>query len=116
MVGGGRGADRPGKLPPGAHAVTAENADVLLANAVGQLDDGADFLKLYLDGPEANVSPWTADEISRLTEMAHGRAARVTAHAPALSRATAGGVGGDGSFGDREVLAAAAPTQTSRIG
>ena len=36
-----------------------------LANAIVQLDDGADFLKLYLDGPDPEVSPWTADEVAR---------------------------------------------------
>jgi imidazolonepropionase-like amidohydrolase len=86
--------DKRGTLPPAAHTVTADTADELLANATGQLDDGADFLKLYLDGPDAATSPWTADEIRRVVDMAHGRGAKVTAHSGRLSGAQAGVAGG----------------------
>jgi imidazolonepropionase-like amidohydrolase len=65
-----------------------------LANATAQLDDGADFLKLYLDGPDADTSPWTAREIGRVVEMAHGRGAKVTAHSGRLAGARAGVAGG----------------------
>ena len=44
----------------------AANADELLAAATAQLDDGADLVKLYLDGPDADVSPWTAGELRRV--------------------------------------------------
>jgi imidazolonepropionase-like amidohydrolase len=74
--------------------VEAANADELLSNAVGQLDDGADFLKLYLEGPERGVSPWTADEVGRVVTMAHGRGARVTAHTGNLDGARAAVLGG----------------------
>jgi imidazolonepropionase-like amidohydrolase len=70
--------------------VEAENADELLANARGQLDDGADFLKLYLDGPEPAVSPWTVSELRPVIEMAHARGARVTAHSGYLAGARVG--------------------------
>jgi len=108
IVAAGTWLDRAGTLPPAVHTVTAENADELLANAVGQLDDGADFLKLYLDGPDADSSPWTAAEVARVTDMAHGRGARVTAHASRLSGASAGVFGGVDSIEhgdelDREV-------------
>jgi imidazolonepropionase-like amidohydrolase len=86
--------DRAGTLPPAAHTVEARNADELLANAMGQLDDGADFLKLYLDGPDPDASPWTADEIGRVVSAAHERGARVTAHSGRLSGARAGVRGG----------------------
>jgi imidazolonepropionase-like amidohydrolase len=86
--------DRRGTLPPAAHTVVADDADELLANATGQLDDGADFLKLYLDGPDPATSPWTANEIRRVTDMAHGRGAKVTAHSGRLSGARAGVAGG----------------------
>jgi len=82
--------DRAGTLPPAAHAVEARNADELLANAVGQLDDGADLLKLYLDGPDATASPWSVAEIERVVHMAHGRGVRVTAHSGRLSGTRAG--------------------------
>jgi imidazolonepropionase-like amidohydrolase len=86
--------DRRGTLPPAAHTITADTADELLANAIGQLDDGADFLKLYLDGPDPATSPWTADEIARVVEAAHARGAKVTAHSGRLSGAQAGVAGG----------------------
>ena len=60
IVAAGTWLDRVGTMAPAVHTVTAEDADELLANAVGQLDDGAEFLKLYLDGPERGVSPWTS--------------------------------------------------------
>lgn len=94
IVAAGTWLDRSGTLPPAVHTVTASNADELLANAVGQLDDAADFLKLYLDGPDPDTSPWTAAEVARVTEMAHARGARVTAHASGLSGAAAGVFGG----------------------
>ncbi len=86
--------DRAGSLPAAAHTVEASNADELLANANAQLDAGADFLKLYLDGPDPASSPWTAGEIERVVAAAHARGARVTAHAGRLSGARAGVRGG----------------------
>ena len=94
IVAAGTWLDRAGTLPPAVHTVNASNADELYEHAVGQLDDGADFLKLYLDGPDADTSPWTASEVARVTEMAHGRGAKVTAHATGLSGAAAGVFGG----------------------
>jgi len=82
--------DRAGTLPPAAHTVEARTADELLANARGQLDDGADLLKLYLDGPDADASPWSVAEIARVVEMAHARGTRVTAHSGRLSGARNG--------------------------
>jgi imidazolonepropionase-like amidohydrolase len=86
--------DRRGTLPPAANTVTADTADELLANAIGQLDDGADFLKLYLDGPDPETSPWTADEIRRVVDAAHARGRKVTAHSGRLSGSRAGVAGG----------------------
>lgn len=78
--------DRAGTLP-GAGTAEAANADELLAIARRQLDDGADLLKLYLDGPEPGVAPWTADEIRPVIEMAHGQGRKVTAHSGHLAGA-----------------------------
>jgi imidazolonepropionase-like amidohydrolase len=86
--------DKAGTLPAAAHTVESRTADELVANAAGQLDDGADFLKLYLDGPDPDTSPWTSREIARVVELAHGRGARVTAHSGRLSGARAGVEGG----------------------
>lgn len=84
---------RRGTLPEVSTA-EAENADELLAAALGQLDDGADLVKLYLDGPDPDRAPWTAAEVARVTAAAHARGARVTAHAGDLQGARAAVAGG----------------------
>ena len=84
---------RAGRLPDGL-AIEVGNADALLAAAERQLDDGADLVKLYLDGPDAGTSPWTAAEVRRVVRMAHDREARVTAHAGRLAGARAAVAGG----------------------
>ena len=66
-------------------AIEAETADELLAAAVGQLDAGADLVKLYMDGPDVATAPWSANEVARVVEAAHGRGATVTAHSTRLS-------------------------------
>jgi len=86
--------DRSGTFPPAIHAVAADTADELVANAAIQLDEGADLLKLYLDGPDAATSPWTADEVGRVVATAHARGRRVTAHATRLAGAREGVRGG----------------------
>ena len=75
-------------------AVEVETADELLAAAIGQLDDGADLVKLYLDGPDVDTAPWTAAEVARVVDAAHARGARVAAHAGRLSGAREGVLGG----------------------
>ncbi|HEX7472509.1 MAG TPA: amidohydrolase family protein [Candidatus Limnocylindrales bacterium] len=85
--------DRAGTMP-GERSVEAEDADELLALAMGQLDDGADLLKLYLDGPEPGVAPWSADEVARVVVAAHARGAKVTAHSGDLAGARVGVHGG----------------------
>jgi imidazolonepropionase-like amidohydrolase len=70
-------------LPAGL-AIDVDDADQLLAAAVRQLDDGADFVKLMLDGPEPEASPWTANEVGRVVTAAHSRGAKVTAHSTKL--------------------------------
>ena len=82
----------PGLLP--ALSVQAANGDELLAAAIGQLDDGADLVKLYLDGPDAGVSPWSADEVRRVVDAVHARGARVTAHSGYVAGARAGAEAG----------------------
>ena len=75
-------------------AIEAANADELVAAAIGQLDAGADLVKLYMDGPDVNVSPWTANEVARVTEAVHGRGARVAAHSGRLNGAREAVLGG----------------------
>lgn len=75
-------------------SVEAANADALVAAALGQLDDGADLVKLYLDGPDPAASPWTPDEVRRVVAAVHARGARVTAHSGYLAGARAGAEAG----------------------
>jgi imidazolonepropionase-like amidohydrolase len=75
---------RAGTLPAGLTA-EAEDADELLGLALQQLNDGADLVKLYLDGPDPDTAPWTANEVRRVVDAAHDRGAKVTAHAGRLS-------------------------------
>jgi imidazolonepropionase-like amidohydrolase len=70
---------KAGYLP--ALTVEASDAGELRAAAGRQLDDGADFVKLMLDGPEPGVAPWTAEEVRPVVEDVHARGAKVTAHA-----------------------------------
>ncbi len=72
-------------VSPIPSAIEAETADELLAGAVSQLDDGADLVKLYMDGPDVATSPWSASEVARVVEAAHARGAKVTAHSGRLS-------------------------------
>ena len=75
----------PGLLPEGL-TVEAHDADELLAKPCwSDLDDGADFVKLYLDGPDPDTAPWTAAEVARVVKAAHERGAKVTAHSGRLS-------------------------------
>ncbi len=70
--------------------ISVERGDELLAAAALQLDDGADLLKLYLDGPEPGVAPWTVAEVEAVVALAHGRGARVTGHSGGLEGASLG--------------------------
>ena len=74
--------------------IEATNGDELLAGVLGQLDDGADLVKLYLDGPDPLVSPWSVDELRRTVEAVHARGAKVTAHSSYLAGAQAGATAG----------------------
>jgi imidazolonepropionase-like amidohydrolase len=71
-------------------AVEVDDGDGLLAAAMRQLDDGADLVKLYLDGPDRETSPFTADEVRRVVDAAHARDAKVTAHSGLLPGARVG--------------------------
>ena len=77
---------RGGTLPEGL-AADVEDADALRSMALRQLDDGADLVKLYLDGPDADTAPWTASEVAAVVDACHERGAKVTAHATRLSGA-----------------------------
>ena len=80
-----------GQMP--ALSVEAADGDELLAAAIGQLDDGADLVKLYLDGPDLDVSPWSVDELRRRGGCG-ARARRTGDRAQRLPRGGAGRRGG----------------------
>jgi imidazolonepropionase-like amidohydrolase len=84
---------RAGALPSGL-GVEVDDGDALLTAAIRQLDDGADFVKLYLDGPDRETSPFTVDEVRAVVAAAHERGARVTAHSGLLPGARVGAEAG----------------------
>jgi imidazolonepropionase-like amidohydrolase len=78
----------------GELGVEAADADALVAAVNGQLDDGADLIKLYLDGSDPAVCPWSVDEVAAAVAAAHARGARLTAHSGKLDGARIGVSGG----------------------
>ena len=80
---------RRGYLPSDL-AIDVDDSDQLLDSACKQLDDGADFVKLMLDGPDKARSPWNVDEVRRVVDEAHARGAKVTAHSTELDGAGVG--------------------------
>lgn len=81
-------------VSPMRAAIEVETGGELLAAAIGQLDAGADLVKLYMDGPDASTSPWTANEVAAVVEAVHARGARVAAHSGRVSGARAAVAGG----------------------
>jgi imidazolonepropionase-like amidohydrolase len=79
---------------PSTIDVEAADADELVAAVERQLADGADLIKLYLDGPDPDTAPWTVDEVARAVAAASAQDATVTAHATRLAGARAGVLGG----------------------
>src|SRR5207244_11121434 len=63
----------------GGLLIEADDGPSLLRAASTQLEDGADFLKLYLDGPKKEEAPWSKDDVRVVVDLAHGRGAKVTA-------------------------------------
>ena len=105
----------PNYLPDGI-ALEARNGDELLALSMRQLDEGADFIKLYLEGPDRDVSPFSASEVKRVTDAAHGRGARVTAHAAQHAGIRAGVIGGVDCIEHGEEIDAALAAEMARRG
>ena len=89
----GTWVSRAGVLPQGL-SIEVADGDELLTAAIRQLDDGADFVKLYLDGPDRETSPFTVGEVRAVVEAAHGRGARVTPHSGLLPGASVGAQAG----------------------
>ncbi len=71
-----------------ALSIPVEDGDGLLQAALHQLDQGADFVKIMLDGPNrSTVSPFSVEEVRRAGQAVHARGARITAHATYLDGA-----------------------------
>jgi imidazolonepropionase-like amidohydrolase len=84
---------RAGALPSGLGVEVPDGAG-LVGAALRQLDDGADFVKLYLDGPDKETAPFTVAEVRAVVDAAHQRGARVTAHSGLLAGARVGAQAG----------------------
>jgi len=80
---------RAGSLPGGL-AVEVQDGDGLKEAVAKQLEDGADLVKLYLDGPDQSVAPFSAGEVAASVALAHSRQAKVTAHSTTLVGARVG--------------------------
>lgn len=79
---------------PSDFDIEAEDADALVEAVRRQAEDGADLIKLYLDGPDPETSPWTSAEVSRAVTAAAEYGLTVTAHATVLPGARAAVEGG----------------------
>jgi imidazolonepropionase-like amidohydrolase len=73
--------------------IEVDDGDGLVTAVTHQLDEGADLVKLYLDGPDADTAPFTVDEVTAATTVAHERGATVAAHSTTLhgARSAVGG-------------------------
>ncbi|MGQ0608313.1 MAG: amidohydrolase family protein [Chloroflexota bacterium] len=105
---------------PMRSAIEAETGDELLAAAIAQLELGADLVKLYMDGPDVTVSPWTANEVARVVDAVHERGARVAAHSSRVNGAREAVLGGVDSIEhgfdlDADVAAAMAARGTTLV-
>jgi imidazolonepropionase-like amidohydrolase len=83
---------------------------------MGQLDDGADLVKLYLDGPDPETPPWTIAEVAAVVEAAHARDRRVTAHAGRLGGAQVAVEGGVDAIEHGFELDAALASRMAELG
>lgn len=80
-------------LPDGG-SVEVDDGDQLVAAGERQLDQGADLIKLYMDGPDRDVAPFSSSEVRRLVTAAAARGAKVTAHSTTVDGARAAVEGG----------------------
>ena len=68
--------------------VPVEDDEGLCDAATTQLDQGADFVKIMLDGVDRSPeSPFSVHSVRRTVEAVHARGARITAHATILDGA-----------------------------
>ncbi|HYV16544.1 MAG TPA: amidohydrolase family protein [Conexibacter sp.] len=70
----------PGYLGDGV-GIDAPDGGALPALALAQLETGADFVKLYLEGPTPEACPWTVEEVARAVKAVHAEGRKVAVHA-----------------------------------
>ncbi|NMO57014.1 amidohydrolase family protein [Actinoplanes sp. TBRC 11911] len=75
---------RKGSMLPGL-MIEVEHAADLVTAVNQQLDEGADLVKIYLDGPDPAAAPFSAAELRAAVEAAHERGAKVAAHGTLLA-------------------------------
>jgi imidazolonepropionase-like amidohydrolase len=75
---------RKGAMPEGI-MIDVEHAADLIAAVNQQLDEGADLVKIYLDGPDPETPPFSVDELRAVVKAAHERGAKVAAHGTLLA-------------------------------
>ncbi|MBU1227745.1 MAG: amidohydrolase family protein [Actinobacteria bacterium] len=107
---------KEGALPGARFLVQAADADALLEAALGQLDDGADLIKLYMDGPDADTPVFTADEIAGVVGAAAEAGAKVAAHATQIGGARAAVAGGVASVEHGDAIDADLAAEMARRG
>jgi len=102
---------------PGAHfLVQAADADAMLAASLRQLDNGADLIKLYMDGPDADTPVFNADEIARVVDAAAEAGAKVAAHATQIGGSRAAVAGGVASLEHGDAIDADLAAEMARRG
>ena len=96
--------------------IEADDGPALLGAAKAQLDDGVDFLKVYLDGPNKEEAPWSAEDVRAVVDLAHRRGVKVTAHSGLIAGARVGVEAGVDSLEHGFELDAEAVTAMARQG
>jgi imidazolonepropionase-like amidohydrolase len=75
--------------------IAVKDGDGLVAAALHQLDAGADFVKIMLDGANRSPScPFSVEEVRRTVEAVHRRGRQITAHATIIDGARVGAAAG----------------------
>jgi len=75
--------------------ISVDDADDIENAVIDQIANGADLIKLYIEGPDRETSTWTVSEVERAVAAAANTGVSVTAHAtnlPSVHAAVFGGV------------------------
>lgn len=75
--------------------ISVDDPDDIESAVTDQIGNGADLIKLYIEGPDRETSTWTVSEVERAVATARIAGVPVTAHAtnlPSVRAAVLGGV------------------------